>query len=283
MSTLDELRGLRLGRGQVALVWLGQAGFALRGAGSTVLVDPFLSARSDRRVAAPLRADEAIGVDVVACTHEHWDHLDTETVAAVAAASPQATIVVPRPLVDLVTSLGIGAERVVGAQPTESIEIGAVIIHPLPARHGVDMADAYDFGFERSNGLYRYLGYVVELAGVRVYHAGDTIAYEGMADRIGEVDVDVALLPINGRDGVREAANIVGNLDAAEALALADRAGVDLLVPMHYEMFEANPGHPAHLVEIAQRDHPRVQILLPVHGRPFVYTSTRADSAGSGR
>jgi L-ascorbate 6-phosphate lactonase len=279
MNALDQLQALTLGRGQVALLWLGQAGFALRGAGTLLLIDPFLSAREGRNVEPPIEPSEATGVDVVACSHEHWDHFDAATVAAVAAASPDAKVVVPRPIVDQVVALGIEPGRVIGAQPAEPVAIGSAVIHPVPARHGIDVADAYDFGHDRSGGLCRYLGYVVELNGVRIYHAGDTITYPDMARDLRELSVELALLPINGRDAFRERANVVGNMDAAEALTVAEAAGADVLVPMHYDMFDANPGYPSHLVDIAQRRHSPLTLLLPSVGRPFVYASARPVAA----
>jgi L-ascorbate 6-phosphate lactonase len=272
---LDDLRSLQPGSGTVGLVWLGQAGFALHARDTTLLIDAFLSERPERRFAPPLRADEATGIDAVLCTHEHWDHLDPATVRDVALASPDAVVVVPRPLVDLVASLGIEPSRIVGVQPDETHTVGDAAIIPVPARHGVDVADAYDFGFSTSAGLYRYLGYVLDMGGVRIYHAGDTIAYDGMADRLRELEVEVALLPINGRDAERERRNVVGNLDASEALELATAADVDLLIPMHYDMFAENPGDPAQLVDIAMRRSYDLPILLPVHGRPFAIASVR--------
>ncbi len=227
----------------------------------------------------PIEPSEATGVDAVACSHEHWDHFDAGTVAAVAAASPDAKVVVPRPIVDQVVALGIEPERVIGAQPAEPVTIGPAVIHPVPARHGIDVTDAYDFGHDRSGGLCRYLGYVVELNGVRIYHAGDTITYPDMAHDLRELSIELALLPINGRDAFREGANVVGNMDAAEALTVAEAAGADVLVPMHYDMFDANPGYPSHLVDIAQRRHSPLTLLLPSVGRPFVYASARPVAA----
>jgi L-ascorbate 6-phosphate lactonase len=283
MSPLDKLRALTLSRGQVALLWLGQAGFALRGADTLLLIDPFLSEREGRKVEPPVEPRAATGVDAVACSHEHWDHFDAETVAAVAVASPDAKVVVPRPIVDQVVALGIELERVIGAQPGETVAIGSARIHPVRARHGIDVADAYDFGHAQSGGLCRYLGYVVELNGVRIYHAGDTITYPEMAHDLHELSIELALLPINGRDAFRERANVVGNMDAAEALTVAEAAGADVLVPMHYDMFDANPGYPSHLVDIAQRHRSSLALLLPSVGRPFVYASARPVAAEASR
>jgi L-ascorbate metabolism protein UlaG (beta-lactamase superfamily) len=160
---------------------------------------------------------------------------------------------------------------VVGAVAYQPMTDLPVRIDPVPARHGVDVADAYNFGEERSGGQTRYLGYVIEIGGARVYHAGDTTWWPGQEDVLRRLGVHVALLPINGRDPVREAANIVGNLDHREAALLADAAGVDLLVPMHWDMFRANPGFPEHLVAVVNRLDLAVSVLVPRLLRPFRY------------
>jgi L-ascorbate metabolism protein UlaG (beta-lactamase superfamily) len=259
--------------GQVALWWLGQSGFGLRGSAATLLVDPFLADYPGRLVPPPFRPDQAGGLDAITITHDHLDHLDEESLPGLAEASPEARFVVPEPLVERVAELGIPSERVAGVQPDQPLELNGLTIHPIPASHGDDLKQGYGFGLERSDGLYRYLGYVFDLGGVRVYHAGDTIPYEGMEERLRDLRVDVALLPINGRDTERETQGIVGNLDEGEAANLAAAIGADLLVPMHYDMFAWNPGSPERLVELARKDHPELQVLVPSHARRFVYTN----------
>ena len=271
-NPLELLAGLDNSERQVGLLWLGQSGFALRLGRATVLVDPFLSPHPDRRFPSVLEPAEAEGIDVIACTHEHWDHLDAESLPALCHASPGARVVVPEPIVDLTVRPGIPARRVVGIQPDGPVEIAGVTVHAIPARHGVHPADAYTFGTESSGGLYRYLGYVFEVGGVSVYHAGDTIGYDDLANRLRQQNVDVCLLPINGRDAEREALDIVGNLDSMEAADLAAEAGADVVVPMHYDMFAANPGFPQELVAAVQRRGGGAHVVVPARGSPFVYT-----------
>jgi L-ascorbate 6-phosphate lactonase len=261
--------------GGVTLTWLGQAGFLLRAGQVSVLVDAFLSPREGRRVPPPLDPATLTDVDLVLCTHEHLDHLDGPTVAAVAAASPRARVVVPLAVVDQAVAAGVPAGRVVGAVANEVLDGLAVPVWPVPACHGVDVADAYNFGHVLSGGQTRYLGYVIELGGARVYHAGDTLWWPGLETALRDLGVHLMLLPINGRDPVREAANLVGNLDHREAALLAHAAGADLLVPMHWDMFATNRGFPDHLVAVVERLDLEVAVLVPRLMRPFRYLAPR--------
>lgn len=266
---LDALLDVPEVPGTVAMSWLGQAGFAIRAGGSTALVDPFLAPYEGRRYESALRAEAARGLDVVLCSHEHVDHFDAISAPALARSSPECVFVVPTPIVDMVTEVGIAGDRVVGMQPDDVQKIGGLSVRAVPAMHGVTMEDAYGFGEELSGGQVRFLGFVVEADGVRVYHAGDTIPYEGMGALLRELDVDVALLPINGRDADREARGIVGNMTEREAAWLADEIGAGTLVPMHHDLFAGNRGWPAHVVEAVEREDRDVAVLVPPRERPF--------------
>lgn len=243
----------------LVLSWFGQASVALRLGGATALIDPFLSPRPERLVPPPFAAEEARGVDLVLITHDHWDHLDEVALPSVAAASPTATIVVPEELVPRVTGLGIEEARVRGLPADGSTQIGAVMVDAVPACHGEEIGDAYRLG--------PFLGYVVSAGGVRVYHSGDTVLFNGLVERLQQLGVHLALLPINGRDEEREAEGIVGNMDAREAAQLARDIGADAAVPLHWDMFAGNPGDPAEFVAAAQ-----TTVIVPRHSRPFVYT-----------
>ena len=279
LTPLDRVRRIDVPDGSVGLSWLGQAGFIVRAAKTTAMIDPFLSTGHDRDYLSTLAPEHATDVDLVLCTHEHVDHFDADSVPAIAAASPGAVIVVPAPIVGMVTEAGIAADRVVGVQPGEPVELAGLRIRAVPAMHGVTMEDAYGFGEELSGGQIRFLGYVIDAGGVRLYHAGDTIHYEGMEATLGELSIDVAMLPINGRDPAREARGIVGNLSEREAAWLAGAIGAHLVLPMHYDVFARNRGYPEWLVESVARDHPGTHALVPTRERPFVWSSSRPGAA----
>ncbi|WP_343945013.1 MBL fold metallo-hydrolase, partial [Pseudonocardia zijingensis] len=243
--------------------------YTTTGGAATVLVDPYLTPEGPRRFPPPFPAADAAGVDAVLVTHEHGDHLDVDVARAFAAAGSTARWVVPEPVVERVAALGIAPELIVPAQPGRPVAVGPVRVDPVPAHHGVDMTDAYGTGAELSGGLVRFLGYVVDLGGTRVFHSGDCLAYPGLAEEVARREAHVVLLPVNGRDAQREAAGIVGNMSAEEAVGLAVAAGAEVLVPMHWDMFERNPGHPSRAVAVAERDHPELTVVVPSRTRPL--------------
>src|SRR5215207_7378346 len=104
--------------GGLSLFALGQAGFALRSTDALVLVDPWLSTALEeeegvtRPVAPALRPDEVAAADLVCITHEHADHLDPRTLAAIAAQVPDAIFLAPAPAVPLVEAAGVDRGRI---------------------------------------------------------------------------------------------------------------------------------------------------------------------------
>ena len=112
---------------------------------------------------------------------------------------------------------------------------------------------------------------MLETADGHLYHAGDTLRWPGQAELLAGLGVEVALLPINGRDPEREARDIVGNLDGAEALALGRDAGIGSVVPMHHDLMEGNLGDVEALARLAPSLHPggRVAVLSRMAETPL--------------
>lgn len=258
----------------VEITWFGQAGFALRAAGRTVLVDAFLTDLPERMYPPPADPATFGDVDVILATHEHRDHLDLPTVKLIVAASPQSVVVVPEPIVGHVHAAGIDPTRVIGARDHAAVEglPDGVSVHALPAEHGVHVADSYNFGRAEVGAPSRYLGYVVEIGAVKVFHGGDTLWWEGMEEALRACGVQVALLSVNGRDRARETDDdTVGNMDGREAAVMATRAGVDLLVPMHWDAWRGNLGFPDQVVQAVVHLDLDLTVLVPRRMRPFRY------------
>jgi L-ascorbate 6-phosphate lactonase len=258
--------------GELLIFALGQAGFALRGRDALVLIDPWLSTaleESDgitRPVAPALRPEEVEAADLVCVTHEHPDHLDPRALAAIAAQVPGAIFLTPAPTVALVERAGVPRERIHPAHAGVALEAAGARVTALQAAHELhpDAFGGYRF-WRDERGDHRCLSYLVELDDLRVFHAGDTIWWPGMEDALRELEPDVAILPINGRDAMREAQDIWGNLSAEEAAALAVAAGVPAVIPCHFDGVAGNLGDPDAFVAALRAVGPeiRAHVLHP--------------------
>jgi len=238
--------------GGLLLFGLGQAGYALRGAETLVLIDPWLSTQLEeeqdvtRHVPPALRPEEVEAADLVCITHEHADHLDPRALGAIAAQVPDAIFLAPAPAVPLVEAAGVARGRIHPAFDSVALEAAGARVTAVRAAHELhpDAFGGYRFWLDEQ-GDHRCLSYLVELDGHAVFHAGDSIWWPGMEDALRELEPDVAILPINGRDAMREAQAIWGNLNHDEAAALAAAAGVPAVVPCHFDGVAGNLGDPA--------------------------------------
>jgi L-ascorbate metabolism protein UlaG (beta-lactamase superfamily) len=244
-TLLADIRQANVRDGGFRLWWLGQSGFLLQWEGRHLLFDPYLSDSLTRKYAttdkphvrmtelavAPERLDF---IDVVTSSHNHTDHLDAETLGALLAVNPDLSFVIPEANRAFVAErLGIPAAMPLGLDDGGACTARGFDIAAVPSAHEeVDRDEA---------GRCRYLGYVVQFGGWSVYHSGDTVRYDGMAEKLRPFGVDIALLPINGRAAERR---VPGNLSGAEAACLAHDIGAKLVIPCHYEMFAFNTASP---------------------------------------
>jgi L-ascorbate metabolism protein UlaG (beta-lactamase superfamily) len=265
-----HLSAWRPPRDTVGMVALGQAGFALRSRDDLVLIDPFLSSRTDRLGEAVVDPSGLLRVTAVLATHEHADHLDLPTWSVLARTCPNARFVVPEPLVPLVTGAGIPPDRVSGARIGTPLQLGDARVTAVPARHAVAIGDGYSLG-DQEHGAPRFVGYLVELGGVRLYHAGDTLTDETLVQAVSELSPAIALLPINGRDPDRERRGIVGNMSPDEAAQVARDLSVALAIPMHFDAIRGNEGRPDAFVRAMRRRHPSGSVWVPGTGAGFVW------------
>ena len=122
------------------------------------------------------------------------------------------------------------------------------------------VASAHETVERNEQGRAKFLGYVLQFGGWSLYHSGDTLRYDGMAEKLRLFSVDVALLPINGRVSERR---VPGNLSGPEAAQLAHDIGAKLVIPCHYDMFEFNTGNPDEFLAAAARKRLAVRVLRP--------------------
>lgn len=249
--------------GTLAVWYLGQESVIWKSGDSVVWIDPYLSPNPARRY-LPLCAPEDVqdAADVVLITHEHSDHLDPKSCAGIAAASPRARFIAPPRCGPMLRAAGIAAERILTPRTGEPISLGGWRFTTVPCAH-----EEVDFTPEHGH---RWTGYIAEFGGGVYYHAGDSVACdELLAALLPWVDrLDLAMLPINGRDYFRRAGNILGNFTFREAAELAMRLAAGVTVPMHYDLFhQMNDERPAHFVDYIYDKTPYLPIALMAPGQ----------------
>lgn len=270
---LQDIEQTTVPTGAVAIWYLGQMGFVIKGAGVVAYLDPYLvdswtkdaagNQVSRRRFPPPFAGSEVHNADLVLGTHNHSDHINVPTLTGLAAGSQTARFAVPAPHQEVLIQAGIPADRIIAARAGEKMQIGELVITPIPAAHTELEQDA--------NGDYTALGYVLQLNGATIFHAGDTVEYPGMAETLRQYSPDICMLPINGRDMLRTNRNLIGNMNFREAADLSNAIGAKLLIPGHYDVFPHNGENPAFLVDYLYRAYPAQPFKIMAPGERLIY------------
>jgi len=252
---LEDVRHAKNIPDQLHLWWLGQSGFLIQWQSHHLLIDPYLSdsltkkyAGTDKphvqmteRVIAPAHLDF---VDAVTSSHNQTDHLDGETLISLRKANTNLTVIVPR------ANIQFAAERLHVAPEVltpiradgEAVRIDPFTFQAIPSAHETLEQD--------ENGDHRFTGLIVQVDRWTIYHSGDCVPYDGLVERLRKWRVDVALLPINGRDPAR---GVAGNFTAEEAAQLGKQIHAGLVIPCHYDMFEFNTVSPDGFIKTAEQ------------------------------
>jgi len=268
-ALLTQIDRLEVPPGQLALWSLGQSGFVIKGGATIAYIDPYLSDRSDasgrsvRRFTVPIDPGQASHARVVFTTHEHGDHADAATLGPLMAASAGATLITSPQGRELALQADIAEERIRLARLGERVELAGLAYTATPAAH-------YSYEVD-PQGHSRWMGFLIECNGVALYHSGDTIVIPQIFEALAGRAIDIALLPINGRDFFREERNIVGNMWPGEAIDLAVRLKARLLLAIHNDLFAHNRVNPGMLFDELDRRAPwqRCHTLQP--GELYLY------------
>ena len=266
---INDINSCDVSAGELAIWWLGQHSFIVKAGSTVIYLDPFLTPMKTRRVAPLLAPADVANATIICGSHDHVDHIDRQVWPDLAKASPAARFIVPDLLREgLARDLGISADRFIGLDDGRHCRVNGIEIHGVAAAHEFLDQDA-------ASGRFPYLGYIIEVGGCTIYHAGDCCIYEGLLTRLKRWPLDMVFLPINGRDATRLAAGCIGNMTYQEAADLAGALRPGLTVPAHYEMFASNSQAPAPFIDYMAVKYPHLRTVLLRHGECFMYQRER--------
>jgi L-ascorbate metabolism protein UlaG (beta-lactamase superfamily) len=180
--------------------------------GTRIIIDPWF----DENPVSDVKTADIDGVDFILCTHGHSDHFAD---AIPLAKKTGATLVSTFEIVSFVQSQGV--------ENAHPLHIGGGYHFPFgyvkmtAALHGGQVHGDDEGAFTTVPG-----GFLIELGGKTLYHAGDTALLTDMTLLKGQVDV--ALLPIGDNF-------TMGPVDAARAVGFIEPG---VVIPIHYNTFD---------------------------------------------
>jgi L-ascorbate metabolism protein UlaG (beta-lactamase superfamily) len=252
----------KLKAGQICITWIGHASFLIQGPHGNILVDPnwanwLLVVRRLRH--AGLAHHHLPTIDLVLITHAHFDHLNRKSLRQIAANQP---IVVPAGVGDLVH--GLGFEKVYEINWWERLRFPGAAITFVPAKH---------WGARKVTDHHRgYGGYVIDMGGRTIYHAGDSGYFPGFREIGKKFRPEVALLPIGAYHGPKFGEN---HMTPEQALRAFGDLRSKFLVPMHFGTYRLSyePLHepPQRLMEEATRAGRLSDVRFLIEGMPTLF------------
>jgi L-ascorbate metabolism protein UlaG (beta-lactamase superfamily) len=180
--------------------WLGQATVKISTPGKIIYIDPYQIKKTDQ-------------ADMVLITHSHGDHLSPEDIAKV--SSDTTIIVAPEDCLKQLKKFD--PDRTMVSQPGLKKQFKDITIEAVPAYNVIKT----NFHPKTNN----WVGYIITLNGIKIYHAGDTERIPEMKN----IKCDIAMLPLGQTytmNSVNEAAKAALDVNARVA------------IPIHYGLYE---------------------------------------------
>ncbi|MHA1266660.1 MAG: MBL fold metallo-hydrolase [Candidatus Helarchaeota archaeon] len=177
----------------VKIHWIAHACFRIETTeGMVIYTDPYQIGKGEP------------AADLILVSHDHYDHADKKSIKNI--WKDDTKLVCPKSC-----AAGLSKFNAKGLDPGDSIEIDGINITAVPAYNP-------NKAFHPKNN--KWVGYIIETSGKRIYHAGDTDIIPEM-ENLGTLDV--ALLPVGDT-------YTMGFADAAECSKIIQPS---IVVPMH--------------------------------------------------
>jgi len=214
--------------GDVEINWLGHAGFLIKNS-KVIYIDPYNIKENSEKA------------DLILITHSHYDHCSVADMNKIIKEGTK--ILVTADCQSKITKFDIPIRMEV-IEPEQELTFGDVKISTLPA-YNVDKPfhpkDEY------------WVGYLIKMNDILIYHAGDTDVIPEMQRLTGYKQSDkkfIALLPIGGRF----------TMSAEEAAEAAKIIKPFLAIPMHYGSIIGNEEDAQEFVNLCKEENIHAEI-----------------------
>ncbi len=242
---------------EAKVTWVGHATVLIQMAGLNILADPVWAERASplrfagpKRVSAPGISLQALPpIDLVLISHDHYDHLDTETLRWLDSAH-KPRVIVPlgnRALVAQAMPQSVVTEHDWGERVALTLSGRSLVVHVETMLHGSGRTP-----FDQMQTL--WAAFVLESNGLKVYHVGDTGYGDGSNFRAAGLKhggFDLAILPIGAYEPVSFMADV--HMRPSQAVQAMVDANARQALAHHFETYPLGfEGFDAPRNEIAQ-------------------------------
>lgn len=259
MDFVKKLAEIQPKSREIALFFIAQAGFCIKtSSGKLIYIDPYLSDACERlfgfkRMIPAVITPEQVDADLYLITHHHADHLDPDTIPIVARNAKTVFVSAPDGE-SFLKEQKIPATRRHILKEGDRMDWENVSIKAIYADHGDLAPDA--------------IGYLIEVDGIKVYHAGDTAYRPDQIVASLATTVDILIAPINGQ---------YNNMTAVEACRLAAAVNPSIVIPSHFWMFlehvsENGHGDPATFLRESANSLKHIQAKVMAPGEHLIYS-----------
>jgi len=187
--------------GDIELNWLGHSGFLIKNS-KIIYIDPYNIKNGEK-------------ADIILITHSHYDHCSVSDLNKIVQNGTK--VFLPADCQSKITRFEVPIQINI-VEPGQEIKVGDVRISTFPAYN----IDKHFHAKEEE-----WVGYLIKLNDILIYHAGDTDKIPEMQKLTGFKKSGkefVALLPVGGRF----------TMSVEEAVEAAKLIKPSLAIPMHY-------------------------------------------------
>lgn len=202
------------------IAWIEQGAVRIQTGGKTLYIDPYVLKKDDR-------------ADIVLITHAHDDHLSPPDLARIVAA--HTLFIAPADCAATIQE--VSGRQTITLEPGMTLKTGEIQVEAVPA---------YNIATEYHPKANRWVGYILTIEGIRIYHAGDT----GLIPEMKNVKCDIALLPLHRPYGFDKFEDTV-----QAALDCTAR----IVIPIHYGY---NCGDPQDAVRLKEALTGKCRVII---------------------
>ncbi|WP_051359966.1 MBL fold metallo-hydrolase [Adhaeribacter aquaticus] len=249
-----------------AAYWLGHSTAIIELDGYRILIDPIfenagpLPIIARRMSPSPLRREELPDIDIVIITHDHYDHLEAETIKFLADKNIQ--FIAPLAVGARLKSWGVPQNKVTELGWHQSVTHGPIQITACPTVH-------YSGRSYNDKNKTLWASYVIKGEKKNLYWSGDT-GYDDHFKEIGRKygPFDLAFMEIDAwNNGWPNT-----HLFPEQAIKATQEIGAKLLFPIHYSTFDLAL-HPWDesinmVADLASQNN--IEIVTPIMGEKVI-------------